>query len=118
MALHYMVDLPIVIFKVLFCVDSKSVLQSLQSSNSVPSNRNIDEILHLVHILVCKGTEITFCWVPSHCGIYGNELADRFAKRAAKNENVTEILNIPLTLNETSCILKRVAWGHFEDKLK
>ena len=118
MALHYVIELPVVIFQTLFCVDSKSVLQSLQHSNSISSNTIINEILHLIHILICKGTEVTFCWVPSHCGIYGNELADRFAKRAAKNENVTEVLNIPLTLNEAFCVLKRVAWGRFEDKQK
>ena len=75
MALHYLIHLPFSIFKVLFCVDSKSVLQSLQSPNAVSSHQFINEIWHLVHILMCKGTEITFCWVPSHCGIYGNELA-------------------------------------------
>ena len=118
MALHYVIELPVVIFQTLFCVDSKSVLQYLQRSNSISSDTIINEILHLIHILICKGTEVTFCWVPSHCGIYGNELADRFAKRAAKNENVTEVLNIPLTLNEAFCVLKRVAWGRFEDKQK
>ena len=53
MALHYISDLPIAIFEVLFCVDSKSVLQSLQCSNS---DRNIEEIVHLIHILIYKGT--------------------------------------------------------------
>jgi hypothetical protein len=31
------------------------------------------------------GIGITFCWVPSHCGIIGNEMCDRLAKSGALN---------------------------------
>jgi ribonuclease HI len=30
-----------------------------------------------------KGIDISFCWVPSHRGIQGNEIADRKAKEGA-----------------------------------
>ena len=29
-----------------------------------------------------KGTHVRFCWIPSHCGIEGNESADQLAKDA------------------------------------
>ena len=30
---------------------------------------------------------VSFIWVPSHCGIQGNEIADKLAKRGAKGES-------------------------------
>ena len=35
------------------------------------------------------GTTVRFCWVPSHVGIHGNELADREAKLAALSADIT-----------------------------
>ena len=32
-----------------------------------------------------QGKDLLFCWVPSHCGIVGNEKADKAAKAAINN---------------------------------
>ena len=32
---------------------------------------------YLIHCIVYKGTGIEFCWVPSHCGLYWNEILDK-----------------------------------------
>jgi len=42
---------------------------------------------HLVHCLLIKGTDATFCWILSPCGLTDNECADRAAKREAVNNN-------------------------------
>jgi hypothetical protein len=37
--------------------------------------------------------EVKLGWVKAHAGIMGNELADTLAKKAAKNESLTEEYN-------------------------
>lgn len=41
------------------------------------------KIQQWVHLLLYKGTQISFCWVSAHAGVHGNEDADRLAKAAA-----------------------------------
>ena len=38
--------------------------------------------MNLLWSLSDKGTRVRFCWVPSHCGIDGNERVDQLAKDA------------------------------------
>ena len=40
----------------------------------------ICHIMNLLWSLSDKGTRVPFCWVPSHCGIDGNERVDQLAK--------------------------------------
>ncbi len=60
--------------------DSLSVLQSLLSHHH--THPLILKTLNLLDNLTYLGFSIKFCWVPSHVGIRGNELADRAAKTA------------------------------------
>ncbi|GBL91052.1 hypothetical protein AVEN_184434-1 [Araneus ventricosus] len=41
------------------------------------------EILSILQFLRNKSFNIIFCWVPSHAGIFGNEIADAIAKYAS-----------------------------------
>jgi len=65
---------------------------SLRSSPDSLENVNnngylIDEIRKGVSILDRVSWTIEFSWVKAHIGIYGNELADRLAKDAARNRD-------------------------------
>ena len=62
--------------------DSLSGLQSL--SQFYPSDPLAQEILLRVTALDREGTSVSFCWIPSHVGIHGNERADRAANHAAQ----------------------------------
>lgn len=77
--------------------DSKSVLTAI-SSNIIPSDRNylIYKIRHLVNDLNCNGKQVNFMWVPSHCGITGNEIADQ-ATRNKVDEDHSSTLLVPFT---------------------
>ena len=34
-----------------------------------------------------NGIGIDFCWIPSHCGLYWNEVVDSVAKNGASSKN-------------------------------
>ena len=61
--------------------DSLSSLLALRAFN--PSNPLVQDILARLTSLDRAGTSVQFCWIPSHVGISGNELADAAARRAA-----------------------------------
>ena len=57
-----------------------SSLQSIKNCNvDEPLTRQILEKCHNLHEI---GKTISFCWVPSHVGIKGNEKADIAARTA------------------------------------
>ena len=59
--------------------DSLSALQSLQDrSTKNPISRKLQHVLHDLSV----SKTIHMCWIPSHCGILGNERADKAAKSA------------------------------------
>ena len=64
----------------IFC-DSRSVLESLSIFN--PIHPLVLKILEWLYLLKRRGRSISFCWVPAHVGINGNEEADRLSKEAA-----------------------------------
>jgi ribonuclease HI len=93
-------------YSVLVCVDSLSVLQSMQDWNNSRGDL-IFEIRHLIHYIRLKGVNICFCWVPSHCGIYGNELVDSKAKEGANQCIDSELIsNIPFSKHEIYSLIK------------
>ena len=49
-------------------------------------NPLICHIMNLLWALSDKGTRVSFCWVPSHCGIEGNEIVDQLAKETLDHD--------------------------------
>lgn len=76
MALDYAVDEKL--SKIIIFSDSLSVLQSINNRHF--NNSIIQNILLKLHNM--HHIRVIFCWLPSHIGIKGNELADTAAKSA------------------------------------
>ena len=64
--------------------DSMSCLQAIEGEDT--ENPFICHIMNLLWSLSDKGTRVRFCWVPSHCGIDGNERVDQLAKETLDQE--------------------------------
>ena len=65
--------------------DSRSALQAIENSSRNGFVREISEILVELH---CKRVRVIFCWIPGHADIKGNELADKEAKLAVRQNIV------------------------------
>lgn len=65
-----------------FLTDCTSSLQALQRENKDILEQNTVERLNNL----CRQNQIILQWIPSHCGILGNEVADKLAKDATKME--------------------------------
>ena len=113
MALRYLVDFPRSLFQIVFCVDSKSVLYSLRSTDPKIRAELIIEIRHLIHSLIIRGTNVSFCWIPSHCNIFANDWADRAAKNGAKNSSKSETVTIPFSVQEGYKLLDKGSYTNF-----
>ena len=58
-----------------------SSLLALRSFN--PSDPLVQDVLTRLTSIERDGKAVQFCWIPSHVGVTGNELADAAARRAA-----------------------------------
>ena len=58
---------------------------------------------------------IEFCWVPSHCGLYWNEISDKLAKQGAM-KNMSEISsnNLLLSSHEINSLLMKTVYKQIE----
>ena len=64
--------------------DWMSCLQAIEGEDT--NNPLICQIMNLLWALSDKGTCVRFCWVPSHCGIEGNEIVDQLAKETLDHD--------------------------------
>ena len=89
--------------KVVICVDSSSVLKSLQSFRSKCREDLLYHVLQTHSNLIQMGIEMQFMWVPAHVGIEGNEEVDVLAKKALLNNDIQ--LNISISKSEAKSII-------------
>jgi len=108
MALHFINDSPLTFYGIVFCVDSKSVLHSISNWDCKLRCDFLFEIRYLIHCIVSKGIVVDFCWVPSHCGINWNNVADILAKKEAKQSSDSmKTNNIDLSCHELFSLLEK-----------
>ena len=80
LALNYYQHMDPIHHNVVVYSDSMSCLQAIEGEDT--ETPFICNIINLLWSLSDKGTRVRFCWVPSHCGIDGNERVDQLAKEA------------------------------------
>ena len=74
------------------------------------------EVKYLIHCIMYKGIGIEFYWVPSHCGLYWNEISDKLAKQGAM-KNMSEVSsNNLLSSHEINSLLKKTVYKQIEKK--
>jgi ribonuclease HI len=81
---------------VVFLTDAKSVLQALQTKKLPGLQTLLTELR--------KQRKVTMQWIPSHCGIPGNERADRLAKRGAANEQP----DVPISYHQKKKMIRTI----------
>ena len=90
---------------IVFLTDCRSAIQSLQS----PSEQMERDTLHLLSDL-SQRTKVTVQWIRAHCGLAGNDEADRLAKSGSRLEQE----NQPVSYKEAKTLVKRHYRIHWE----
>lgn len=91
MAVEYIIQQEIA--RSVIYTDSLSVVTALSSAKP-HKNAVFNFLLNTIMAAYSMGLEITVCWIPGHCGIPGNEAADREAA-AATLRNKVDITSVP-----------------------
>ncbi|XP_068212642.1 uncharacterized protein [Palaemon carinicauda] len=68
-------------------VDSQSALLALNAK--LPSDEEIvTKCNEYISVIKGSGYSVKFVWIPSHCGIYFNDVADELAKQGCNKESI------------------------------
>jgi len=98
--------------KITIFSDSKSVLQALQIHNN--NHPIVSEIVHWLLLLSDRNKDISFCWVPSHVDIDGNETADACAREAANSDALPIMRAIPC--KDYYPLIRKVMMDRWQDQ--
>ena len=84
--------------KIVILTDARAVLVALQS----PKNTDTEDLNQVLTELKEKAKVLKLQWIPGHCQVHGNEVADSLAKEGSSYEQIEE----DLTLEESKTIIK------------
>jgi ribonuclease HI len=87
----------------LICTDSMSLVDAIEKNNW----KDPDECLKKIKTTISRlTTQITLLWIPSHCGIRGNEEADDLAKHGSDMAQD----NVPVSHKSVKARIKARKW--------
>ena len=113
MAIKYIIEHQFKKTDILFCVDSKSVIQAIETDKKNHRGQIIAEIKLFLHDLLTKGFKIVFFWIPSHCSIMGNESADILPDKEQTILTNSTHIHIPFSINEIYSQLHSASQDYF-----
>lgn len=94
--------------------DSKSVFQALVSDKVVGKKSYLVFLIRdLLRKLELRDKRVRLFWIPAHCGIIGNEAADRVAKRAIYSSRDTSLF---LPASDFKKLWKDKMWFEFHKR--
>ncbi|XP_073821296.1 uncharacterized protein [Musca autumnalis] len=96
------IDGPVTIY-----VDSQAAHKSLMSY-SIKSA----VVLDCIKVLSDLKSAVTLCWVPGHCNIVGNEMADELARRGSESQDII----IENSVKPPLCYFMRLLEQGYRDK--
>lgn len=96
--------------RILACSDSFGALQTLQ--NMYSWHPLIEEILSTLGEMDCREAQVSFCWIPSHVGIPGNEHTDSAAKDACSQLPFTK----PIVADDFISLIKNLLLAEWQGK--
>ena len=85
--------------------DSRSAIDALDQYEHKCSLVQKTKIM--IHKLKEKGKEVQLCWIPSHIGIRGNEIADSMAKKAITKPRCNEPIPLLDHMNKIKQIISQ-----------
>ncbi|GFT16731.1 uncharacterized protein LOC103523915 [Trichonephila clavipes] len=89
--------------KVVILSDSRAALYA-RSSIKVPMSVDVRKCQQLISDILRSHIDIAMQWIPSHCGIDGNENADSLAKKGTK---IIQISNNRVPFYNAERIIKK-----------
>ena len=69
-------------------IDSQTAIKRLQLNALTGGQELVFKITQSYSYLASRNISINFYWVPSHLGIYGNEVADKLAKKGLSRREI------------------------------
>jgi len=87
----------------------ETTLQAIQSFDII--NITVFSILKLYTQLTDMGKHVSLCWIPSHVGIKGNEMADK----AAKDDTCSVITQIKIPLESFFPYISKLCMEEWQD---
>ena len=79
-SLEYLVEICNQLQRVVILSDCASAIQAI-TRYGTPESMAIESCRYSLSLLRTRGVETVLQWIPSHCGIFGNEKADELAKK-------------------------------------
>jgi ribonuclease HI len=97
--------------------DNQASLLRLANLSDQPGQAQLIRVLRAYKTIIARGAQLSFHWVPGHCGVIGNELADSIAKESTSQE--PQAIAISLAhLSSALRALSRQAWARAIGSLK
>ena len=93
--------------------DSKVSLQLVKHRTPKNYEYGVSQIQNNIRVLTRRGCSISLQWVPSHCGVIGNEVADSLANEAHDEQEIDEY---PIERRELEVLVNTAAQRQWEQR--